>query len=276
MRTVALSAFLITAGLTTGCITDRKPYANNPLLLYYKPTLSDSDTVLAQREPRTGPTQPPMPALAADSPKDMSPFSPPTRLPASPVLPAKFEIPASPPPPAIIQPILRQASEQSKEQPPEPLKPLYSELSPIAPPAPPKLPSADFATPTSVEPSPTIVQNLSPVESSAKKSGDIPPSGPPALQERRSVPGRYGHDAAYHWLQGVVEKDSHGHNYIRYCDPSLDDEFGGKFIVDDPRLAEFHDGDVIGVSGELVPVQGPGERNRKYTIREAWLVKAKQ
>src|SRR5262249_31559574 len=233
MRAVALSAFLVTVGLTTGCITDRKPYANNPLLLYYKPTLSDSDTVLAQREPRTGPTQPPMSVLAADSPKDVSPFAPPTQLPANPVLPAKFEIPASPPPPNIIQPILRQASEQPREQPPAPLKPLYSEQNPIAPPAPPKLPSAGCATSTPLEPSATIVQALPPVESRAKKSADIPPSGPAAFQERRSVPGRYGHDTAYHWLQGVVEKDSHGRNYIRYCNPAVDNEFGGKFIVDD-------------------------------------------
>src|SRR5262245_62148556 len=124
MRAVALAVFLITAGLTTGCIADRKPYANNPLLLYYKPTLSDSDTVLAQREPRTGPTQPPIPALAADPPKDVSPFAPPTQLPANPVLPAKFEVPSNSPPPTVIQPILRQASEQSREQPPAPLKPL--------------------------------------------------------------------------------------------------------------------------------------------------------
>ena len=62
---------------------------------------------------------------------------------------------------------------------------------------------------------------------------------------------------------------------FRYCDPSVVDENGGKFVTDDPRLGAFHDGDIVGVEGELAG-ESPGKaRHRAYTVREVWLVKAK-
>lgn len=274
MRAVIFMTCLVTATLTTGCIADRKPYANNPLLLYYKPTLSDSETVLAERETRGGPTQPPMPTLAADMPRDVTPFAPPKPLPANPVLPAKAELPAGPTPSTLIQPIIRQSSGLSSETRSEPRTPLYSELEPVGTPAP-QVATAETFSPPSVGTTPTVIENLPPVAANPKKPIDSLPLSLRTEGEKRTVPGRYGHDAGYRWLQGVIEKNFRGHDYIRYCDPSIDDEYGGKFIIDDPRLGRFNDGDMVAVAGELA-AEGAGERNRKYVIHDVWLVKAKQ
>jgi hypothetical protein len=60
MRTLIVT--LCAIGLVVGCASShKKPYADDPLLLYYKPTLSDSATILAERNARREPAPPPMP-----------------------------------------------------------------------------------------------------------------------------------------------------------------------------------------------------------------------
>jgi hypothetical protein len=289
MRAVSLTVCLVGATLLTGCSGPRKPYANNPLLLYYKPTLSDSDTILAEREPRGGPTQPPMPTLAAESPKDPAPFALPKQLPSEGVLPAKLEAPPAPAAPTIIpQPSKAPAPKLDASL--TPIQPdrklsLYSELKPI-PAASRERSAIDVSSlprplETKFEPVGPAAERIPPVAIVADKPKlvHVPTaktvSTPAAPVEKPRVPGLYGHDAGYRWLQGVVEKNYRGHDCVRYCDPAVDDEYGGKFIVDDPRLAQFRDGDVIGVSGELAIAPGAGERNRRYTIHDVWLVKGR-
>jgi hypothetical protein len=105
-----------------------------------------------------------------------------------------------------------------------------------------------------------------------KPSPEVPASPP----IRRQVPETYGHAADYTWLQGVLDKHYRGQFGLRFCEPSVEDRWGGKVsLADDPRLAQFHDGDLILVEGELVKdktAQDAWNRYPAYRIREIWLV----
>jgi hypothetical protein len=76
---------------------------------------------------------------------------------------------------------------------------------------------------------------------------------------------------------GVLDKHYMGHFALRYCDASEDDSWGGKVSLDnDPRLAQFHDGDVVRIEGELVPRE-TGQRDTwshypHYHIRDVKLI----
>jgi hypothetical protein len=90
------------------------------------------------------------------------------------------------------------------------------------------------------------------------------PGVPAVTAVERQVSGNYGHATDYSWLQGVVDKHYQGHLYLRYCDHSVEDTWGGKVCLpDDPRLAQLKDGDVIQVEGEIVP-------DHDQTSRGAW------
>ncbi len=92
------------------------------------------------------------------------------------------------------------------------------------------------------------------------------------------VASTFGRDADYHWIQGVLERQYHGDTCIRYGDPAVEDQYGGKFRLDDERLlADFHEGDVIGMEGEVVigsDQDRPGAAAR-YHIHDVWLVRQK-
>ena len=100
-------------------------------------------------------------------------------------------------------------------------------------------------------------------------------SGVPAVTAvERQVSGNYGHATDYSWLQGVVDKHYQGHLYLRFCDPSVEDTYGGKVCLqDDPRLAQLKDGDVIQVEGQVAPDQDQNSRGAwrhypHYQIRD--------
>ena len=87
------------------------------------------------------------------------------------------------------------------------------------------------------------------------------------------MPGSYGHDSDRRWLQGVVQRPARGGCFIRYCDPSVEDEFGGKIQVEDEAaLASFRDGDVVGVQGELLPAENSAGQNPRYRVHQVWPV----
>lgn len=102
-----------------------------------------------------------------------------------------------------------------------------------------------------------------------------------SLAVRKRVPGTFGHDAEYTWLQGVLDKHYHGHFYLRYCDPTVEDPWGGKVCFDeDPRLAQFKDGDVIYVEGAIVPEPDTSRHSGwkhypRYKINAVKLVESK-
>jgi hypothetical protein len=98
-----------------------------------------------------------------------------------------------------------------------------------------------------------------------------PVSAVTAVQRR--VPGIYGNAPDYGWLQGVADKHYQGHWYLRFCDPGVEDKYGGKVcLLDDPRLAQLKDGDVVFVEGEIVQDKetvnrGPWHHYPRYQIR---------
>jgi hypothetical protein len=105
-----------------------------------------------------------------------------------------------------------------------------------------------------------------------------PPSPKEQLAKHRSVPGDYGHDTEYRWIQGVLEKHYRSETCVRYSDPAVEDQYGGKFrLNDDRQLSDFHEGDVIGIEGEVIPTNDrdhPASPPR-YLIRDVWLVRSR-
>jgi hypothetical protein len=104
----------------------------------------------------------------------------------------------------------------------------------------------------------------------------------PADPVSRQQPlGDYGHAPDHSWLQGVLDRHYHGHMDLRYCDHTTEDDWGGKVVLeDDPRLAQFKDGDVVRVEGELVHENGQVKRGYwnhfpHYKIREIRLIHSK-
>jgi hypothetical protein len=108
---------------------------------------------------------------------------------------------------------------------------------------------------------------------SSQEAASLPPM-------RRQVPDTYGHSPNYTWLQGVLDRHYQGHFDLRYCDPAVEDKWGGKVsLIDDPRLAQFKDGDLILVEGEIDPDKVPHNawhHYPNYRIKDIWLVKRDQ
>ncbi len=271
MRANRLALCLLTVCLTAGCLSSqRKPFVNNPLLLYYKPTLSDSATILAEQAARREPAQPPMPGFA----REIAPTSPlPLHRDTDAIKPAKAEVVVP-----DIQPVIRQSSAPSsiadvkieaRSSAPaieiRPEVPAHAELvvksEQVAPPT---LPTGPILLTTSTQP--TVAPSA---------PAQIVPAAPRS-NVIRSVAGSYGHDADYRWLQGVVQRLANGGCFVRYCDPSVEDQHGGKVRVEnEAELAAFHDGDVVGMQGELNPDGARAGQTPRYHIQSTWLVRQK-
>jgi hypothetical protein len=149
---------------------------------------------------------------------------------------------------------------------------------PVPPPAPPK---PLLATVVNKEPPPAAhALTAAPVVPvpAVPASRPVNATPPATLAVRRQVAGNYGHAADYTWLQGVLDRHYQGHLDLRYCDHTVDDPHGGKVCLEgDPRLAQFKDGDVVGVEGELIPEpdqagRTPWHRYPHYRVRDVWLV----
>jgi hypothetical protein len=93
----------------------------------------------------------------------------------------------------------------------------------------------------------------------------VPVSSPdpvPNLPPLPLKPGeKYGHAADYRWLAGVVDRHVKGKYWlIRYADIGADDLWGGKVrLLDDERLRDLRDGDVVYVEGELMAPKSSAE-----------------
>ncbi len=128
--------------------------------------------------------------------------------------------------------------------------------------------------PGTVEATPDVAGAKPPVSAVPVARTKPLPEAPASPPIRRQVPETYGHAADYTWLQGVVDKHYQGQFGLRYCEPSVEDRWGGKVILtDDPRLAPFHDGDLILVEGEMGKTAVDAwHRYPTYRIRDIWLV----
>jgi hypothetical protein len=108
-----------------------------------------------------------------------------------------------------------------------------------------------------------------------------PNSTPAETVSRKGPASIHGHAADHSWLQGVVDKHYHGHWELRYCDPSEEDEWGGKVILDDdPHLASLKAGDVVRVEGEIVREDGQAKRGTwnhfvHYKIKDLQVIQGK-
>ena len=96
------------------------------------------------------------------------------------------------------------------------------------------------------------------------------------------VDGTFGRAPDHTWLQGVLDKHYRGHFDLRYCDATVEDEWGGKVhLEEDERLQQFQEGDVIYVEGELVRENGQVMRGHlnhypRYRIRQVELIRHKE
>src|SRR5262249_11412373 len=101
-----------------------------------------------------------------------------------------------------------------------------------------------------------------PVTPAVRSSASPRVEATPAVS--RKVVGAYGHAPDYLWLQGVLDRHYNGHWNLRYCDPTVDDAWGGKVCLeDDPRLAQVTEGEPVGGVGEVV-------RGREQVARGTW------
>jgi hypothetical protein len=244
----------ILSGLAlAGCRSARSPYAEDPTLLYYKPTLNDSATVLAERTTRREPVKPAMPAVAQKS-QPLPQMDPtPGPAPQSEIQPVSG---------SEIKPLtlndsvgtlpaeLAKAQPLAKLEPADP-KPLPGAL-PVSETVIAKLPIAD--APSLPAPKPPAPQMPLPPG---------PARSPASLTRRIETAGRFAHDSEYRWLQGVLEKHPRGYYCLRYADSSVEDPYGGKVrLVDDQRVSQFHDGDVLRIEGGLVSQDDAGPHAR--------------
>lgn len=99
----------------------------------------------------------------------------------------------------------------------------------------------------------------------APRVPDLPPAddselpkivnGTPPAPPLPIAPGeKYGRAPDYRWLAGVMDRHAKGGFWtLRYADAGADDQWGGKVrLMEDPRLRDFRDGDLVYVEGELV------------------------
>jgi hypothetical protein len=278
---------LVGALLASGCLSSRKaPFAADPTLLHYKPVLSDSATVMAEKAKRAEPTRPPSPAVAKNSlpepqPVPRGPRST-DRLPdriaeslpkpvATPV-PEKSEPVPAPVPPSPVVPAT--ATSQPKVETSFAIPPRVTETDPAkkntdVPSAARTIPDPprDFAAKSTATPPP-------PAKVASVKFE--PPSPETSVFGHRVVAGKYGHAPDYTWLQGEADKHYRGYWTLRYRDPSEEDKYGGRVKLEGAiRLTEFEVGDIIGVRGEFVPNANPNQPP-SFKVHNLWLVNKKQ
>jgi hypothetical protein len=102
----------------------------------------------------------------------------------------------------------------------------------------------------------------------------VPPGPPepilvlPPTRETNSLPplplkpgDKHGHGSDYKWIAGVVDRHLKGGYWtIRYADIGTDDLWGGKVrLLDDERLRDFRNGDVVYIEGELMAPKSAAE-----------------
>ncbi|MBY0527118.1 MAG: hypothetical protein K2R98_27230 [Gemmataceae bacterium] len=162
--------------------------------------------------------------------------------------------------------------------------------APVAPsqlassePKPPAFPTAlvSLSTPVKIdEPATTPDRPGVPAQPTATRRGPVVATPAVRSSSTALVPTVYGHAADHSWLQGVLDRHYQGHFDLRFCDPTIEDSWGGKVSLDDdPRLAQFLDDDIVRVDGELVPADAAQKKlwshYPRYRIRDIRLIQRK-
>ena len=278
MRAPLISMTLLAVSVLAGCSTHRRaPYANDPVLLHYKPTLNDSATIIAEKQWRHAPAKPPKPPTSTDKPAE-EPASTPSTPTAGLVAPkpeAAGQLLA--PPPKGTPAVVAQTSEQPGSQ--LPMRPVEAGAVASTPVPPPPV-SAGAANPPASGVNLPAPDGIQPAKAEQAAEASAAPAPPPEISSPSAhhvAPGMYGHDKDYHWVQGVLERHYRGYYCIRYCDPSEEDANGGKVrLIESASLEQFQEGDVIGIQGEIVPNSTDSfHTNPRYLIHDIWLVRKK-
>jgi hypothetical protein len=199
------------------------------------------------------PTAPPGAQLSIQPPKQF------TKLPESTYPEGKPQFkpvePTPPTPPTSVTdlpPIL----------PPKDVKPLLTGNPKTSEPA---IPLVLPAPGASVKPPLTEVTRPTPSADGFGPAPRVPISSPVPVLDLPPLPlksgEKYGHAADYRWLAGVVDWHVKGKFWmIRYADIGADDLWGGKVrLLDDDRLRDLRDGDVVYVEGELMAPKSAAE-----------------
>ena len=209
---------------------------------------------MAEKQAHHGPTKPPMPAGSRDA-VDSSTVA--KTITDKNIQPAMAEAP-----PGQLLPPPGQGPELARMTTPTPTSPPSS--LPVRP--------QDAGT----LPAPKMISDS--VATASQPVADTAATAPvTATTEIKSADGIYAHRADYHSIQGVLERHYRGYYSVRYCDPSEEDQHGGKFrLVDDQRIGQFNEGDVIALQGEMIP-NGPEEYNLnpRFKIHTLRLVRQK-
>ncbi len=211
--------------LCLGCHNSMRccPYPEEPLLLSKPPVEGKIEVIDGPQLSRSEPAAPPLPVDALASIPRPLPVGP-----AHPML-------ATP----TVEPPRADATASAEPAP-----------SPATPTKPPVVVAPASTKKSAVPASPVSRRREMPPAANVPRGPEI--AAPVAPPQPRGTSGVFGHEASYGWLQGTVDKHYRGRLYLRYCDPTTDDRWGGKVCLeDDPRLADCRDGDVIFVEGEL-------------------------
>jgi hypothetical protein len=205
--------------LAAGChsASARHTYPQEPMLLSKSPVDGQIEGTELAQAPPSEPQPPPLPAEAlATIPRPM-PVGPATPLAVTPEPPP---VAPTPPPEPARRTIPAKTAEKSS-------------------PPPAAMPAARRKT--------VPVRTLP-----AQRSNEGPELPTTPAAESRSAPDVYGHETNYGWIQGVLDKHYRGHLFLRYCDPTIEDRWGGKVRLEpDSRLSEFKEGDVLWMEGTL-------------------------
>ncbi len=175
MRQPLISVVVLVAAALAGCSTHRNtPYANDPVLLHYKPTLNDSATIIAEKQWHHSPAKPPKPPVAQDKiANELAISLPPVSPVAGPLKPASADQ-LLPPPPGMQMPSVALTPEASG--PPLPVRPTAPEPPSIA------------STPVAVSEPPASPISVPPPETGPTASLTPPP--PAESAERRNAGAR--------------------------------------------------------------------------------------
>ncbi len=216
MRRQLYHVWLATAAggcLLLGCHNGRRycPYPEEPLLLTKPPVEGKIEVGEGPQLSRSEPAPPPFPADALASVPRPLPVGPPEPMLATPTT-------AEPP----------RAETATSNDPPT-----------TTPPAPPTKPPV-MAAPAKMQRS-TVPAN--PVSRIREKPAPTEAPRGPAIADLNPTPqtpaapavGPYGHEPGYGWLQGTVDKHYRGRLYLRYCDATIEDRWGGKVCLERRR-----------------------------------------
>lgn len=267
MRRLTLGWAAITLGTALGCQSSpRTSYADNPLLMSREPLVQNGGKQYAAHPSGGWSRQATPPGQPANLSRATSIYPPPAATPGKPM--QVTSMPKASAPPAALSPRIDVAKPAEKPVAVAEAEPKVEKSADLFNAATPKPAPMFEAAPPLPAPAP-----LEPPAASG------PAISPPAIKQMSAsvvIPApksRLDRAADYCWLQGEVDCHYRGYKELRFRSPAEDEAIGGKVrLVDDPRLAELKDGDLILVEGELLKDLASAGSYPRYQVRSVKVV----